>query len=90
MKVKKALLLVLCVIGGVVLGAYVAELCADIPSISWLAFSRGVGISPQAPFVLDLSIFEFSFAFSINVSIAQVITVSLAVCAYNLIVKKWK
>lgn len=83
MKLKRALLLILLFVAGMVAGAFLAQACAGVYGLSWLAFSRGIGINPAAPLVLDLSVFQFSFGFYIDISIAQIVTVALAMVLYG-------
>ena len=41
------------------------------------------GFSPDAPFVLDLSVFKLTFGFSFGVNVAQIFTIAIAIFAYN-------
>ncbi len=88
MKLKRALLLVLMFIAGMVAGAFLAGACEGVYGLSWLAFSRGIGISPAAPLNLDLSVFQFSFGLYIQISIAQIFTVALAMALYSVIARR--
>lgn len=88
MKLKRTLLLLFFLLAGTVLGALLATASAGVPWLSWLAFSRSIGISPEAPFILDLSIFRFSFGFEMGLSVAQIITIGLAIVLYNWVTKR--
>lgn len=90
MRIKRALLLIFLLVAGGVAGALLASLCADINGLSWLAFSRTIGFNTDAPLVLDLDVFKFTFGFSIQLSVAQVLTVALAILVYNLLTKRGK
>ncbi len=88
MKLKRALLLVFFLLAGAVFGALLASVFADIPALSWLAFSRSIGFNPDAPFVLDLSVFELSFGFMVELSVVQVCTIGLAIFTYHKLTHK--
>ncbi len=90
MKIKRTLLLCFFLLGGVVFGALIAAVCADVGALSWLAFSQSIGISPSSPFVVDLSVIQLSFGFAMSLSIAQVITIGLSIVMYNWAVKRFK
>lgn len=85
---RRALLLFFCLLAGTIVGALIAYASADVPGLSWLAFSRHVGINPEAPFVLDFSILKFVFGFSLNVSVAQIISIALSIIIYNFVTKR--
>ena len=54
MKLKRNLLLIFFILAGIVLGGMLANLCANIPFLSWLAYSSSIGFNADSPFVLDL------------------------------------
>lgn len=80
---KRNILLIFYILAGVIVGALVANVCVHVPLLSWLAYSGTIGFNPGNPFVLDLSVFELTFGFSMSVSVAQIITISLAIFFYN-------
>lgn len=83
MKIKRNLLLLFFVLAGIVLGGMLATLCQNVSFLSWLSYSQGIGFNSNAPFVLDLSVIKLTFGFSMQVSVAQIITILLAVFAYT-------
>ncbi len=88
MKLKRALLLIFMLVAAAVIGALLATIFADISFLSWMGFSRTIGISPDSPLVVDLSVVRFSFGFTTTISVAQVLCVALAIVLYNVITKK--
>ena len=70
MKLKRNLLLIFFILAGIVLGGMLANLCANIPFLSWLAYSSSIGFNADSPFVLDLSVIKLTFGFSMGVSVA--------------------
>lgn len=83
---KKNLLLIVFVLSGIILGALAAELAAKIPYLGWLSFGKTVGISPDTPLLLDLSVFRLAFGVELGINVAQVIMVLLGVLAYKKVV----
>lgn len=83
MRLKRNLLLVFFLLAGIVLGAMLANLCARVPFLSWLAYYSSIGFNPENPFVLDLSVVRLTFGFSMGISVAQIITIALAIFCYN-------
>ena len=45
MKLKRNLLLIFFILAGIVLGGMLANLCANIPFLSWLAYSSSIGFN---------------------------------------------
>lgn len=83
MKLKRNLLLIFYLLAGIVVGAMIASVCQNIGFLQWLSYAEGIGFSPDAPFVLDLSVVKFSLGFTMRISVAQIITIALAIFLYN-------
>ncbi len=82
MKLKRNLLLIFFILAGIVLGGMLANLCANIPFLSWLAYSSSIGFIAVSPFVLDLSVMKLTFVFYMGISVSQIITIALAIFCY--------
>lgn len=76
---KRTLLLCFFILSGILLGAMIASLAVGTPGLSWLAFSQSIGFHP----VLDLSVIKLDLNFTMGISVAQIITISLAIFAYT-------
>ena len=76
---KRTLLLCFFILSGIILGAMIASLCAGVPALAWLAFSKSISFHP----VLDLSVVSLDLACTMGISVAQIITISLAIFAYT-------
>lgn len=83
MKLKRSLFFCFFLLAGIVLGGVAADLCARVPFLGWLSYSRWIGFSPENPLILDLSVLKLTFGFSMGISVAQVITISLAIFLYH-------
>lgn len=80
---RRTFLLCFYLVAGIVLGAMIATLCAGVPFLSWLAYTQSIGFNPNAPFVLDLTVFRLTLGFTFSVSVAQIFTIAAAIFAYN-------
>ena len=82
-KFKKNFFFFFYLVAGIVLGALLAHLCADVPFLSWLAYHVSFGLSPETPFVLDLAVMQLSFGVHVGIYVAQVLTISIAMFIYE-------
>ncbi len=64
------------VLVGIVVGTFVAYLCKDISSLSWLSF--GINFGLKSPLVLDLGILQITFGIGIDLTLSVVIFIILA------------
>lgn len=85
---KRNLILIFCLLAGIILGALIASVCQNIPFLSWLAFSRSVGVSPQTPMVVDLSVVRISFGFEMGINVAQIFTIAGGILFYRVLIRK--
>ncbi len=81
--IKKTIAFLFFLLAGIVLGTVAAKLCADVPFLSWLAYSMSVGLDTASPLVLDLIVFRLAFGFTLTVDPAQIICVIVALIIYN-------
>ena len=76
---KKTLLLCFYILSGIILGTMIAQLCTGVRGLSWLAYSQGIRLTPA----MDLSVIRLSLDFYMGISVAQIITLSLAIFLYT-------
>lgn len=74
------------VLVGIVIGTLVAQLTANIPGLSWLAYSVSFGTS--SPLAVDLRVVSFTLGATVNISISVIIFVALSVILGKLIARK--
>lgn len=79
---KRNFLFLFYLLAGILVGAVIAQACSGVPSLKWLGYSQEIGFSPANPAVLDLNIVRITFGFAMRISLAQVITISLALYLY--------
>lgn len=77
-------LFLICV--GVVVGTLAASMCADIPMLSFLAYGMEFGMA--TPAVLDLQVISVTFGLTLNLNIAVILFIALALLLGNLIARK--
>ena len=71
---------------GIVVGTLAANMCAGIPMLSWLAYGMEFGMA--APTSLNLQVITITFGITLNLSIAVILFIVLAVLLGNLIARK--
>ena len=71
------------ILAGIVLGGFIGSMVADIPGLSWLNYGQSFGLTN--PVVLDLGILVLTFGRTINITIAGIIGVVIAIIVYRLI-----
>ena len=72
------------IVCGLLLGSLVGELCKNAPSfISWLSHSKEIGLSVSDPLFLDLVFIKLRFGLSLNLSVASVLFIFIALFIYK-------
>lgn len=78
---KNTWIVILFIFAGLVIGGLLGELAAQIDWLSWLSYGQTFGI--QEPFVLNMNVLKLTFAFSININIASIIGLGIAIFLYR-------
>lgn len=76
---KRTFLLCFYLLSGIVLGGMIANLCAGIGALSWLAYSNGITLHP----IVDLGVLRLDLDCYMGISVAQIFTIGLAIFLYN-------
>lgn len=76
---KNTLFLCFCLLAGVIAGGLLAQVCAGVPALSWLAYAKALRFAPQ----LDLSVLRLNLDFAMELNVAQVLTLALAIFVYR-------
>ncbi|MDR0947691.1 MAG: DUF4321 domain-containing protein [Ruminococcus sp.] len=84
---KKAIIFLIFLMGGIVVGTAVAELLKDVPGLNILSQTWSVGLSTDAPAVLDLIVFKVAFGFTLSVSVSQIIFIIAALIIQSKVLK---
>ena len=80
---KRTFLFLFYLLAGILTGSLLATVFRGIPALVWLGYTNTIGFSAANPAVLDLIIVKITFGFSMSVSVAQIITIAIAMFIYN-------
>ena len=80
-KNKNTWILIIFICAGLVIGGLIGKLSAQVDWLSWLAFGQECGLSQ--PLVLDLSVLKITFGFTININMASIIGMAIALFIYR-------
>ena len=80
---KKDFLFLFYMLAGIIAGSIIASLCTNAGVLSWLAYGQSIGFAPNNPAILDLAIFKITFGFSMSLTVAHIITISVAMFIYR-------
>lgn len=80
---KRTIAFLFFLLAGIVIGTVLANLCANISFLSWLAYEMSVGLATDSPMILDLIVFKLAFGFSLTVDPAQIICIIASLIIYN-------
>ena len=78
---KNGWILALFLLGGIVIGGFLGNLAQSVPYLEWLSFGYSFGM--EQPFVLDLNILRLTFGVSIQINIASILGVVIAMLIYR-------
>lgn len=78
---KNTWIVILFIFAGLVIGGLLGELAAQVDWLTWLAYGQTFGI--QEPFVLNMNVLSLTFAFSVNINIASIIGLGIAIFLYR-------
>ena len=73
--------LALLILIGVVIGGLIGQLVSGVPALTWLNYGQTFGLTQ--PVILDLGILVITFALTINITIAGILGVILAIVIYR-------
>ena len=81
MKSKNGWVLLIMLLSGIVLGGFIGMLTASVSGLGWLNYGQSFGL--ESPVVLDLGLLVLTFGLTIQISIARIIGVVLAIIIYR-------
>ena len=81
MKGKKGWICVLFILAGLVIGGLLGQLAQSVDFLWWFSYGQEFGM--ESPLVLDLSVFKLTIGLTININIASIIGVLLALLIYK-------
>ena len=78
---KSTWILVLCICAGLVIGGLLGQMASQVEWLNWLSYGQQFGI--ENPFILNLNVISLTFAFTININIASIIGLAIAIFLYR-------
>ncbi len=73
----KNLIKILIVFSGIIIGGYLGTLASSVPALSFLAYGKTLGLTN--PLTLDLSVIKVTFGFVMDLNIASIIGLVIAI-----------
>lgn len=70
-------------ITGMLLGGLLGEVAAQVPSLAFLNYGKSIGISPDAPLILDLSVVRLVLGFQLNMTVAAILGLIVSIILYK-------
>lgn len=79
---KNSWALFLLLLAGIVLGSFIGYLSQNVSFLSWLSYGKTFGL--ESPVVLNLGVLILTFGLTIDINIASIIGVIIAIIIYRL------
>lgn len=78
---KRFWLFIIFLFAGIILGGLLGEFATNVSFLSWLSYGKSFGLTE--PFVLDISILQISFKFLVQLNVASIIGILIAIIVYR-------
>ncbi len=78
---KKSWIFLIFLFSGIIIGGLLGELASTVPYLSWLAYGKSFGLTD--PLVLDINILKITFSFLVQLNVASIIGIVIAVLIYR-------
>ena len=74
-------IIILFIFAGLVIGGLLGQVASQVDWLNWLSYGQSFGISE--PLVLNMNVLSLTFAFSIQINIASIIGLAIAIFLYR-------
>lgn len=78
---KNIWILLIFICSGLVIGGLLGQLASQVDWLSWLAYGQEFGL--REPLVLELNVLKITFGLMININIASIIGLAIALLIYK-------
>ena len=78
---KSNISFLLTLISGLIIGGFIGDVLAKVPFLSWLNYGKSIGLTD--PFFLDLSFLTLTFGLTINMTLAGIVGMVIAIILYK-------
>lgn len=80
---KNVWILLVFICCGLVIGGLLGQLASQVPWLNWLSYGQTFGLSE--PLVLELNVIKITFSLMLNINIASIIGMAVALILYRMI-----
>ena len=80
-KSRNTWFLIVLVCAGLVIGGLIGQLASQVSWLSWLSYGQEFGLAE--PLTLDLSVIKITFGFVVNINMASIIGIAIALLIYR-------
>ena len=81
----KTIINMLAVFAGIILGGYLGSLALAVPALKFLGYGAELGLT--SPLVLDLNVLKLTFGFTVNLNIASILGLIVALFIIRKVIK---
>lgn len=78
---KNIWILLIFICSGLVIGGLLGQLASQVEWLNWLAYGQEFGL--REPVVLELNVIKLTFGLMININIASIIGLAIALLIYK-------
>lgn len=80
-KNRSSWILIVFICAGLVIGGLIGQLASQVNWLDWLSYGQEFGFSE--PFVLNLQVIKITFGMTININMASIIGMAIALLIYR-------
>lgn len=80
-KEKNVWVFLVFLLSGLVIGGLLGKLASGVPWLWWLSYEQSFGL--ENPIILDLNVLKLTFGLMVNINVASIIGMILAIFIYR-------
>ena len=78
---KNIWILLIFICSGLVIGGLLGQMASQVDWLNWLSYGQAFGLNE--PLILELNVIKITFGFMVNINIARIIGVAIALFLYR-------
>lgn len=78
---KSIWILLIFICSGLVIGGLLGQLASQVEWLNWLSYGQEFGL--KEPFILELNVIKITFGLMLNINIASIIGMAIALFLYR-------